>query len=67
MKNPFTEHPHKVNETYFEHMKVTWAYTFCFFWLACKSLVHGIFPWIFNGCISKKVCDISDHIKGRIK
>ena len=67
MKNPFTEHPREVNETYFKHMKVATGYGFCFLKLACKSFIHGMFPWIFNGCISKKVCDISDHIKGRIK
>lgn len=62
----FTEHPREVRETYFEHMRHAGSYAVSFFILSLKCVVHMIFPWIFNGCISAKVCNVADHIRGRI-
>lgn len=66
MKNPFTKHPNEVNETYFEHMKHALWYSGTFAILAVKSLIHAIFPWLFNGPISAKCCELADHMRGRL-
>jgi len=63
--NLFTDHPSKVNETYFEHM-----------WCACKffiklqllsfaALVHAIFPFLFQTTASKGVKKLNDCMKDR--
>ena len=34
MKNPFTEHPHSVGETYFEHMRCAMKFHYTLFKLS---------------------------------
>jgi len=67
MKNKFTEHPHAVEETYLEHMGIALGYCFGFALLTVQALIHAFLPWIFNGCISGKCCEIADHIRGRLE
>lgn len=66
MKNIFMEHPREVNETYLEHMGHASWYSWCFFKLFFQSLIHAIFPWIYNGAISGKVKEVNDHLTGRL-
>ena len=64
--NPFTKHPKEVNETYLEHMKHALGYSASFALMAIQALVHAIFPWLFNGNISKKCCNLADHMRDRL-
>jgi hypothetical protein len=48
MKNIFTDHPHSVNESYFEHMKVALYYSFNMIIGAFCCSIHSIFPFIFK-------------------
>ena len=72
MYNPFTDHPSKVDETYFEHM-----------WCACKffiklqllsfvALVHSVFPFLFeftasdgikklNSCLQERKLEVEEN------
>lgn len=67
MENKFTDHPHVVNETYLEHMVIAFGYASGFALLTIQAIVHAVFPWIFNGAISGKCCEIADHIRGRLQ
>ena len=66
MKNIFTEHPKEVKESYLEHMKHASSYAGCFFKLSLMSLIHAIFPWIYNGNISCEVKCLHDHLFNRV-
>ena len=48
MKNPFTDHPSKVDETYFEHMKCAFTFFYTLLGLSFAALVHAIFPFWFE-------------------
>ena len=65
MYNPFTDHPSKVDETYFEHM-----------WCACKffiklqllsfvALVHSVFPFLFEFTASNGVKKLNSCLQSR--
>ena len=65
MYNPFTNHPSKVNETYFEHM-----------WCACKffiklqllsfaALIHSVFPFLFEFTASNGVKKLNECMQDR--
>ena len=47
MKNPFTDHPATVGETYFEHMGMAFSFGGKMVLSGMACLLHGIFPWMF--------------------
>jgi len=65
MQNPFTKHPKKVNETYFQHFFKALSYSFTFFILSVKSLIHAILPFCFEYSVSNKVKDIYKRLEKR--
>ena len=66
MKNPFTDHPHSVDENYFTHMGHSLSYSVKFIWLAFMTLVHAFFPFIFTNSSSRLVKKINDHLDDRL-
>src|SRR5689334_3287021 len=48
MKNIFTEHPHSVGESYFQHMKFASYFGFNMMLGGLACLTHAIFPFIFQ-------------------
>ena len=65
MKNPFTDHPSKVDETYFEHMKCAFKFFYTLLGLSLAALVHGIFPFWFQTTASRGVKKLNDCMKDR--
>ena len=65
MKNPFTDHPSKVNETYFEHMKCAFKFFYTLLGLSFAALVHAIFPFLFQTTASNGVKKLNDCMKDR--
>ena len=65
MYNPFTDHPSKVDETYFEHMKCAFKFFYTLFGLSFAALVHAIFPFLFEFTASKGVKELNDCMKER--
>lgn len=47
MKNPFTKHPHSLNEAYFEHMIYAAKFGFEMIIGGLACIVHAIFPFLF--------------------
>jgi hypothetical protein len=47
MKNIFTEHPHSINETYFQHMKFAAIFGVNMLVGGCACLIHAVFPFFF--------------------
>ena len=65
MQNPFTKHPKKVNETYFQHFFKAMSYSFIFFILTIKSFIHAIFPFLFEYSVSDKIKKIYSILEKR--
>ena len=48
MKNPFTDHPRAVGETYLEHALFACCYGVKMTWGGIAAFVHGVFPFLFQ-------------------
>jgi hypothetical protein len=66
MYNPFTKHPHSIEETYFTHMIEALKYCFKFFTLFIITLIHAFFPFTFTSTSSKVVKKINTHLENRL-
>ena len=67
MYNPFTKHPKKVNETYFEHMCCAFKFHCTLLRLSLCALVHGIFPFWFETTASDGIKELNDCMQNRMK
>ena len=65
MNNPFTDHPSKVNETYFEHMKCAFTFFYTLFGLSFTALVHAVFPFMFEFTASNGVKKLNKELQKR--
>ena len=70
MRNPFTEHPRSVGETYWEHFR----FAFAFGWLmtlgAAAALVHSVFPFLFTttaGRVNDELQAMRQRSPGRLR
>ena len=66
MYNPFTKHPHSIGETYISHLCHSLTYSMKFLWLHIMTLIHAIFPFVFENASSKLVKKINDHLENRL-
>lgn len=48
MENPFTRHPHSINETYFEHAYFASAFGLSMVVAGLACVIHAIFPFVFK-------------------
>lgn len=48
MKNPFTSHPHSIDETYVQHLMYAWKSAFSLLTIMVALVIHGIFPFLFT-------------------
>jgi hypothetical protein len=48
VKNPFTDHPRAVGETYLEHGAFACRYGLKMAWGGVAAFVHGLFPFLFQ-------------------
>jgi hypothetical protein len=62
----FTDHPHEIDETYVQHFCHAQKYTWKFLELFFCTMIHSIFPWMFNGYISGEVKKLNDHVTERL-
>ena len=70
MRNPFTEHPHSVNETYFEHLGFALWFGLKMTWGGIAAIVHAVFPFLFvttAGCITDALQVMRQNSPGRKK
>ena len=65
MHNPFTKHPHKVGETYFQHMKKELSYGLRIQLLSLMIVVHATFPFLFEHDVSDEIEKINKELQGR--
>ena len=65
MRNIFTEHPHSVNETYFEHMCCAFKFHCTLLKLSLCALVHAIFPFLCETTASDGIKTLNDCMQKR--
>lgn len=66
MKNIFTDHPHSVGETYFEHFKFASLFGFRMFIGSLACLMHAIFPFMFKKTGSNMLLKMMHHFVDRM-
>ena len=65
MENPFTDHPSKVDETYFEHMKCAFKFFYTLLGLSLAALVHAVFPFWFEFTSSDGIKKLNECMQDR--
>lgn len=61
----FTRHPNAVGETYGEHFGVATRFGSKLLMAGICSILHGIFPWMFETTGSRTVKTLYHQITGR--
>lgn len=70
MTNPFTAHPHAVNETYWEHLGFAFGFGVKMAVGAAAAIVHAVLPFMFTntaGRISDELVEMRKQSPGRRK
>ena len=65
MDNIFTKHPHSVNETYFEHMRVALKYGMKMVVGGIAGIIHAVFPFLFETTATSVAQEVVDHAAQR--
>lgn len=58
----FTDHPHSVNETYFQHMHSAFGFGTSMLVGGLACLMHGIFPFLFTTTGSRRIASLHDRM-----
>jgi hypothetical protein len=70
MSNPFTAHPHSVNETYSEHLAFAARFGIKMTLGGVAALIHAMFPFLFV-TTAGRLCDELQRMRqnspGRLK
>ncbi|KJZ18058.1 DUF6356 family protein [Loktanella sp. S4079] len=61
----FLDHPAKVSETYFQHMRFALGFAFWLSVAGCAALVHAVIPALCETTASRIVLRMSDRINNR--
>jgi hypothetical protein len=48
MKNPFTNHPNSIGETYFQHLFHALKFGFKMIAAGIACIIHAVFPFLFE-------------------
>lgn len=70
MGNPFTDHPHAVNESYSEHLAFAFRYGMKMTFGGIAAIVHAVFPFLFvttAGRITDELAEMRRNSPGRLK
>ena len=65
MQNPFTQHPHRVGQTYLGHLFTACGYSIKLIFLGLACIIHSILPFLFINTASENVMKLAEHFKQR--
>lgn len=65
MTNPFTQHPHQIGETYFEHLKFATLFGINMLIGGCSCIIHAIFPFLFQNTGSNILIKMTHEMVAR--
>ena len=63
----FTKHPNNIGETYIRHCLQALRYSFTFLFLFVITLIHAIFPFLFQTTVSDVLRELNDDVNRRHK
>jgi hypothetical protein len=63
----FTEHPHSVGESYWEHMRFALGFSGTLFAAPCAALIHALFPFLMGKTGSGMVTRLHERITRRAR
>ncbi len=58
----FTEHPATVGESYFQHLRTAFSFSFGMICGGLACLVHGVFPFLFTTTGSSKIRSLHERM-----
>ena len=61
----FSEHPHSVDETYFEHMRFAATFSATLLAAAFCAIVHAVLPFLFEKTASRMVARLYQRTHNR--
>ena len=65
IKKLFTEHPHSIGETYFEHLICAAGYGLRMIVAGIAAIIHSVFPFLFETTASDLAKEITGDVKTR--
>ena len=65
VKKLFTDHPHSMDETYFEHLICAAGYGLRMIFAGFAAIIHSIFPFIFETTASDLAREITGDVQAR--
>ncbi|MEO7742681.1 MAG: DUF6356 family protein [Usitatibacter sp.] len=63
MRNPFTDHPHDVGESYLEHCLFACRYGARMALGGIAAVVHGMFPFLFQKTGSRITRELAETLE----
>lgn len=67
MQNPFTQHPHSVNESYFQHFICASGFGIWCIIAGVAVIIHAIFPFVFEHTASNIVVKLNKKMQQRVE
>ena len=65
IKKLFTDHPHSMDETYFQHLICAASYGLRMIFAGFAAIIHSIFPFLFETTASDLAREITGDVKTR--
>ena len=65
IKKLFTEHPHSIGETYFEHLICAAGYGLRMIFSGIAAIIHSFFPFLFETTASDLAKEITGDVDSR--
>jgi len=63
--NIFTAHPHRIGETYLQHMRFALKFGSKMILGGCACLIHAIFPFLFQTTGSRMIQYLQENFSKR--
>ncbi|MFK7914488.1 MAG: DUF6356 family protein [Pseudomonadales bacterium] len=63
--NRFCEHPNSVGETYGQHLRAAFGYSWRLFKGALGCALHGLMPWLCTSTGSALISDLHQELQAR--
>lgn len=65
LRRLFTDHPHEVGESYFEHLGQAWTFGFRLLRLSGAAFLHGATPGVCKTTVSDGIREMAGELGGR--
>ncbi len=62
VRNPFTDHPATVGETYWQHLASAWGFSWRMMLASLACLVHALLPFLFVKTGSQAITRLHDRM-----